>query len=400
MKLNSQRVIATTRPRALTWAVTTYSRAQGVDMFRQITTMTRSDTIDTCECFVSPDNGKTWTFTETLQTKLSHPDGTLRRHPRGGFVDTSHDRFIAFRTEGVLPTDHPLEGMKHWTIRYRVSHDGGKTFISDDQVIQQGAEYSSRHPVFEVNIGQNSMMIGDFACAPIVDKKGRILHPCQISPPGPDGNYVNRGGGHTWHEAAVLIGTWSDDHTLIWQISQRVAITPDRSTRGLIEPTIAFLPDGRLLMVMRGSNDAKPVLPGHKWYTLSDDGGFTWGPVQPWAFSDGTAFFSPSSCSQLLTHSGGKMYWLGNISPTNPTGNLPRRPFVIAEVDTRSALLKRDTVFVIDDKREGDSDKAWFSNFFAYEDRVTHEVVLNMARAFCKSATEWTSDAFEYRIDL
>ena len=400
MKLNSQRVIAPARPKALTWAVTTYSRATGLDMFRQVTAMTRSDTIDSCECFISPDNGKTWTLTENLDTKLDRPSGTLRRHTRGGFVDTRTDRFVAFRSEGILPTDHPLEGMKHWTVRYKVSHDGGKTFISDNQVIQRGPQYSPEHPLHEVNIGKNSVMIGDFTCAPILDKKGRILHPCQISPPGPDGVYHNPGGGLTWHEAAVLIGTWRDDRTLDWELSQRVANTPDRSTRGLIEPTLAFLPDGRLLMVMRGSNDANPTLPGHKWFSLSNDGGFTWAPVQPWAYTDGTPFFSPSSCSQLLTHSNGKIYWLGNLTPTNPNGNLPRRPIVIAEVDPQTALLKRDTVFVIDDKRDGDSDKAWFSNFYSYEDRVTGEVVLNMARAFCQSATEWTSDAFEYRIGV
>lgn len=400
MKLISQRVIASTRPKALTWAVTTYSRAQGVDMFRQITTMTRSDTIDSCACFVSSDNGQSWQLTEKLDTKLPHAAGTLRRHTRGGFVDMRTDRFVAFRTEGVLPTDHPLEGMKHWTVRYRVSHDGGKTFVSDHQVIQRGAAYSAEHPLRDVNIGKNSVMIGDFTCAPILDKQGRILHPCQISPPGPDGNYHNPGGGHTWHEAAVLIGSWRDDRTLDWELSDRVAITPDRSTRGLIEPTLAFLPDGRLLMVMRGSNDANPALPAHKWFTLSADGGMTWAPVQPWGYSDGRLFFSPSSCSQLLALRNGRIFWLGNLTPTNPAGNLPRRPMVIAEVDPASAKLKRETVFVIDDKRAEDSEKAWFSNFFAYEDRVTGDVVLNMSRTFCASASEWTSDAFEYRIDL
>ena len=57
--------------------------------------------------------------------------------------------------------------------------------------------------------------------------------------------------------------------------------------RGLVEPTIAELADGRLMMVMRGSNDADNELPSHKWRALSADGGQNWGAVEPWTYSDG-----------------------------------------------------------------------------------------------------------------
>jgi hypothetical protein len=65
----------------------------------------------------------------------------------------------------------------------------------------------------------------------------------------------------------VLIGTWTDGDRLQWTMSQRVQADPKRTTRGLIEPTLAELPDGHILMVMRGSNggsaDPDFHLPSH-----------------------------------------------------------------------------------------------------------------------------------------
>jgi hypothetical protein len=90
------------------------------------------------------------------------------------------------------------------------------------------------------------------------------------------------------------------------------------------EPTLAALTDGRLMMVMRGSNDKKPSLPGYKWVSFSSDGGFHWSTPKPWTYHNGEPFFSPSACSQLLRHSNGKLFWLGHITAANPRGNRPR----------------------------------------------------------------------------
>jgi len=197
-------------------------------------------------------------------------------------------------------------------------------------------------------------------------------------------------------ESAVLIGTWLEGGRIEWQLSQRVANTPDRSSRGAFEPTIAELPDGRILMVMRGSSTRST--PGRKWFSISRDGGFTWEPIQPWTYSDGTPFFSPSSCSQLLPHSSGRLYWLGNITPRPPAGNSPRYPFVVGLVDPAGGLLVRDSVAVIDDRREGDSDRLMLSNFMACEDRETGDILLHMSRPFAGKG--FTSPAYLYRIGV
>jgi hypothetical protein len=141
----------------------------------------------------------------------------------------------------------------------------------------------------------------------------------------------------------VLHGRWKGD-ILQWQMSDLVRGDPSRSTRGMDEPTIEHLEGGRLLMVLRGSNDRHPDLPSYRWFSLSLDGGYRWSPPQPWSYEDGQTFFSPSACSQLVRHSSGRLFWFGNITPDNPRGNRPRYPFVIGEVNRQNGLLMRSTV--------------------------------------------------------
>src|SRR5262249_56499658 len=116
-----------------------------------------------------------------------------------------------------------------------------------------------------------------------------------------------------------------------WEMSELVRGDPARATRGMDEPTVEFLADGRLLMVLRGSNDRRPELPGYRWCSFSSDGGRRWTTPQPWTFDDGASFFSPSSCSQLLRHSSGRLFWLGNITPQNTIGNRTRYHIVYVE---------------------------------------------------------------------
>jgi hypothetical protein len=169
-----------------------------------------------------------------------------------------------------------------------------------------------------------------------------------------------------------------------------------------LEPTLGILRNGRVLMVLRGSNDVRPELPGTKWFVTSCDGGCSWSNPTPWTYTDGEAFFSPSACSQLLKHSSGRLFWLGNIAPQNPRGNSPRYPLVIGEVDCDSGLLKRDSVFAIDDRRPGDHESMHLSNFYAREDRETGDVILHCSRLFANrqpdTPLDWTADALVYRI--
>jgi len=385
-----------------------YTRADGADMILRYGQQTQSDKSDVAYRRFSSDNGRTWSDPVVEPTNRKVARGTQRRGRYPGFVDPDRDILLTMIIQGLLPTDNPLEGMKQWTLHYSLSRDGGLTEYFDGAAVHQGDGFSEEHPWPGVWTGKNSAMIGDMTCRPIRIRTGEILQPVQITPIGPNGEYYNPGGGYTYHDSAVLIGSWNGSETLDWNISERIKADPHRSTRGMIEPTICEFPGGRILMVMRGSNDRKPELPAYRWYAVSSDHGRSWSQPEPWTYSDGMRFFSPSSCSQLLRHSSGRIYWIGNIAPVNPRGNHPRYPLVIGEVDLKTMRLERATLCTIDDRRPGDWDQMQISNFFAQEDRETHEIRVYASPLFRRpppsspaghpAPLDWTSDLWLYRV--
>lgn len=365
--------------------------------------MSRSDTADIAFVRRSVDGGRTWSAPEPWDTSFQSDAGTGRRHPRGGYVDPLTERYLSIWTEGVLPTDDPLEGMKQWKLHYSISEDGGMTDLVNEQIIHEGPAYDAVHHLPGVTVGRNAVMIGDLGQRPMTRSDGVILVPVQVTPTGPDGEYFNPGAGYTYTDCMLLMGRWSRDRRLVWTASDRIIGDPQRSTRGLVEPTIAELADGSILMVMRGSNDARPELPGYKWMARSGDGGHTWTTPEPWTYTDGQAFHSPSACSQLIPHSSGRLLWMGNICPSNPRGNGPRYPIILGEVDRESGRLIRDSVTIIDDRQAGEHPRLTLSNFYVREDRDTGDLLLHLPRFFAKYAPEdaqeaWTTDLSLYRI--
>jgi hypothetical protein len=174
-----------------------------------------------------------------------------------------------------------------------------------------------------------------------------------------------------------------------------------------MEPEVAELKDGRLLVVWRGSNTgwdgtvAKE--PGRKWFSLSSDGGRTLEPIGEWKYSDGSSFYSPSSIHRMIRHSvTGKLYWLGNICMTPPQGNSPRFPLVIAEVDEARAALKAETVTVIDDRHAQQGPDVQFSNFSLLENRETHQLELHLTTYGQESdPKDWaTADNYKYTLTI
>ena len=375
-----------------------YTRSKGTEMISIEQRWSRSDTIDVAYYRYSKDNGHTWTDAEKRITGEKRPGGMWRLHPRGGFVDSHTGRFLEIWNEGILPSDDPLEGMRQWNVYYTISKNGGKTKSAVHQIIHEGREFNAQHSLPGVYTGKNAVMIGDNACRPMTYRDGSILLPVQVSPLGPDGLLANPGGGYTYLDVAALHGRWQGDR-LVWRMSEVIKGDPSRSTRGMDEGTIETLGDGRLIMVMRGSNDKKYDLPSYRWVSYSTDGGWKWTQPAPWTYSDGEAFYSPSACSQLLRHSSGKLYWLGNISKTNPRGNRPRYPFYAGEVDLQSGLLKRETLVVVDDRQPEEDELLTLSNFFAREDRETRQILVHMTRLFAFK-DGWVGDAQLYRITV
>jgi hypothetical protein len=267
-------------------------------------------------------------------------------------------------------------------------------------MIQAG--YTQDNPFEGVYLGRNSVMT-NAGGLPIRTRRGQVLLPVCVFPLDENGEIYNPGGGFTWSEGAVLIGEWGEDGRHIrWQMSQRLQLSPEKSTRGVDESTIAEMPDGRLLLAIRGSNDVNRDLPGRKWRSISEDGGYTWSDIEPWTYDDGEAFFSPASCSQFLRHSNGTLYWFGNICDENPEGNHPRYPLVGAEVDTESLTLKRDTVVTLLTRRDHQHRRVQYSNFLAREDRQTGRVAIHLSpiEPLGPNETEWTGDAMLYQVEV
>jgi len=404
MHLASKEIFAPTPEQpGITHGASFYTQKTGVEKIRRVALETRSDLLDATLDSYSSDNGRTWGQPTPRSVFEKVGAGSIRRFIMPGWVDPVGGQMLTMVLEANMPSDDAVEdGIRNYFLRYQVSLDGGRTNVVDETCVQHGPEYSAKKPFRGITVGQNAMMIGDAGSTPIRLKSGKILVPIQINPIGPDGQPANPGGGYTYHEAGVLIGTWLPDHRIQWDLSDYIANDPRRSTRGCVEPTVAQFPDGRILMVLRGSNggrlDPHCILPSYRWCSVSSDDGRTWSPAQPWTYTDGSTFFSPSSMSQLLHHSNGNIYWLGNISKTNCAANSPRYPLVIGRVDPLTLSLVRESVFVVDDKTRDENPALTLSNFFAHEDRETGQILLHMSRLFM--IDKWRGDAFLYRIEV
>lgn len=340
---------------------------------------------------VSDDNGRTWSPLVVKPDFTANLPHGYRREPGTAVCDPRTGRFVALfnalDTPGLDPNAiEPPIAQETYYLRYRVSEDGGRTWLFDEPILQTGA-FDALHPVAGVWVGTNAIYLGDAGSLPIVTRKGRLLVPAQMTVVGPDGKLFNPAGGWTYTEVVVLIGIWQKDGRLSWTISQQVRGDPTRTTRGLIEPTLAEFSDGRILMVMRGSNggkaDPKHELPSRKWFCVSKDGGHTWTQPDVWIYDDGEAFYSPSSMSALFKHSSGRVFWAGNWSPTNCVGNSPRWPLVVGEVDRKSLRLIRGTLLTLDTERAEDKSQGRLDlvHITLLEDRVTKEIIACYPRA-------------------
>jgi hypothetical protein len=171
------------------------------------------------------------------------------------------------------------------------------------------------------------------------------------------------------------------------ELSKPVGVPHRVSGRGLTEPSIAQLKDGRLVMTMRGSTSTSPQhpqikveSPGRCWRAISEDYGKTWSQVSDWRFDNGGQFYSPGAFAKLLRHSSGKLFWVGNITPEPPEGELPRYPLYIAEVNEDKVALIRSTLTMIDTRKPEEPEEVQLSNFKIFENRESGVIELYLSR--------------------
>lgn len=194
-----------------------------------------------------------------------------------------------------------------------------------------------------------------------------------------------------------FIGRWNKtDMDYNWTKSNSIFVPRQVSSRGLCG-VISELSNGNLLIIMRGSDTSKT--PGRKWFSVSGDGGLTWGDITDMRYDTGEQFYSPASDFQTIRSSKtGKLYWVGNICNEPPKGGRPRYPLQIVEIDEDGPSFRKDTVTVIDDRDpERDSELVQFSNFSLFENRETHDMELYMTR-LGENVDTWRANAYKYTL--
>ena len=369
---------------------TAYAQAQGRVLIRHYGKLFASDTISGQYEMRSADNGANWSDPQPIYEQEKTERGTRIRGESCLFRDEVKNRVLHFYNDQLYPAGaYTGEANKYTRIFMRVLDESGTSFSDPVQIVQDG--YDETHWARDTDYGENCMMLS--FCAALRTSCGHILLPLAYLPKTMDFSIKPVLGSY----AGCFIGTWHGE-SLKWDLSQVITVDPAVSTAGLEEPTIAELGDGSLLMICRAGNRNIWDVPIYKWRSTSTDGGHTWSQAEPFPYDTGEPFFSfPSGSLLIRNRENGKLYWIGNISPRPTKVGDPRRPLHIAEVaEDRQAIIK-ESVRVIDARRQGDSARMGLSNFRVYEDRETHEFVLTMPRTGERAESDITSPAYEYR---
>ena len=265
---------------------------------------------------------------------------------------------------------------------YRVSTDAGVTWDTERPIVERGEGFDPMHPNKYVWVGKNGFETAAGWIARM--SNGQILFPFCYAPLDENGQYYNPVGGYTFSYVACLIGTWNeagDDVT--WDVSQDIRISADLSSRGVNEcAPVELTTPGHVLIVSRGGNAPNTgTQKACHWKTLSTDYGQTWSEYTPFTYDTGEEFLSPSSfCNAIRSSRTGKAYWVGNISRTMPSGNSPRYPLVIGEIDEEKLALRKETFTIVDDRGPDDLPGLQLSNFGLIEDPKTGRILITLRR--------------------
>ncbi|MBI2441924.1 MAG: exo-alpha-sialidase [Lentisphaerae bacterium] len=327
----------------------------------------------------SADNGRTWSSPKLLPGVVQEtPAGGIVIYPSHPIYDPRSGRSYRFNMMRQWP-GQPCYTYNFATGKHRcfdhvfvTENDGPMRLLR----YEEGADYQPDNPFDPTYLHTNQAYFGN---APAFGANGTIYYPICLVGHGKDGVYLFR------REPAS--GEWVP--------SNRCGISPELSSRGLLEPEAAVIRDGRILIVCRGSNTVKT--PGRKWRILSQDGGKTLGPVEEFRYDDGEQFYSPSSIHHFIRSSrSGKLYWFANIVPEPPQGNSPRYPLCIAEIDEERAAVRKNSLIELDTRRAGEPEALQFSNFAVLEDRQTGAIEIYITLLGLNPSDFWRSDVYRY----
>lgn len=202
------------------------------------------------------------------------------------------------------------------------------------------------------------------------------------------------------------IGDWRPDLSGIdWEPVATLRVEPRMGLQGLDEPSACQLRDGRIFALFRqcGSLPSQEELgfPNVKLYSVSEDEGRTWSEPEPLTYQDDkyvntSVSFSSAFCSAK----NGRVYVILNILNRPFEGCNPRSTLHIAEVDTESFSVKRDTITIIDELQGEHDYHTGYSNWEMLEDRDTRNMLLFMKLENGPVYDGYDWNLYRYEIEL
>ncbi len=396
---------------------------QGLKQRELRTNVSTSDWSDTHRERYSYDNGRTWlpwqiVFDEApeqkgfVQSGGPSQDGTGPLDPQSGML-------IKRVFQRILQGDPGEAISSAWSDDrkfsdhgfYQLSADNGESWDEGHLLkYEDGPDFDPDNWGNPEYFRTNEMYIGHIC----MHSSGNVVLAATIPVPYEDeeDEKVPVQFPNTYREGCVagamcFVGKWDPEKKAYsWQTSNRIFLPRKISTRGLVEIDISELTDGRLLLIMRGSNVYMDPLecPGRKWISISSDGGLTWSEITDLRYDTGEQFYSPATYARTLrSKATGKLYCFLNISNNPPVGNSPRYPLQVAEIDENMVCLIKETVTIIDDLIPGlDSTNLQLSNFGLLEDRESHQIELTLTRIGERGGGPniWDADTYRYIIKM
>lgn len=403
-KVRRERYISSPAPHVSADLETEYT-GQGLVRREILTREASSDLSTDAKIRYSYDNGKTWSDWKDDPSFMSTQGRlTLEEMEFARVFDPTSGKMVRMLFQRLLPPNlqESLANDTYYDHQiFQISDDDGMTWDSG-QLLQ----YEEGDP-FDPNNWDNpgyltkNGMYGGYNILPM--SNGDLLYAASVTMPFKNKNGV----AESVCGIYCFSGHWDKDlGNYTWTRSEPIAVSKDISSRGLMEACLAELSDGRILLELRGS--CTEVTPGRKWISVSSDHGFTWTDPTDFKYDDGEQFYAPSAFAKMLRSSKtGKLYWIGNITPTPPNASLPRYPLLIAEVDETIPALKRSTVTVIDDYNpEKDTNLLQLSNFGVFENRETQEIEIYLTRFGENGQNDeiipdfWTAHVYKYVLTL
>jgi len=369
----------------------------------------------------SYDNGLSWSPWQVVFDKAPEQRGFVQSggpsQDGSGPLDPASGKLIKPVFQRILQGD-PEEAMSViWSGDrrfsdhgfYQLSSDNGETWDEGHLLkYEEGPDFDPENWGNPGYFRTNEMYIGSIC----IHSSGNVVIAATIPVPYRDeeDEKVPVVFPSTYREGCVagaisFVGKWDPmTERYNWRISNRIFLPRKISTRGLVEIDISELKDGRLLLIMRGSNTGLDPLecPGRKWISTSSDGGLTWSEISDLRFDTGEQFYSPATYA--TTHRSsltGKLYCFLNINENPPLGNGPRYPLQVAEIDEDKVCLIKESVTIIDELDPAlDSTSLQLSNFGLLEDRENHQVELTLTRIGERGSGKkvWDADTYRYII--